>query len=127
MTNQVDEFKLDKNESILSQTNFINLLNRLNICERSIKELAIRVEYKNSNINPPKVNKVLSQIPNYLPLIQKLLEDGKMWSTHQMEEEIKALFPELPAPKFASLSHACNTAAKRGLITKIANNVYRQK
>lgn len=118
------EIKLE-GDDMKGYANIIHMLSRIKQCE---ERLAI-LEEKNQNVKIKKTTpiKELTQIPNYLPLVNKILEDGKIWAVHALMEEITVVFPDLPAPKFTSLANACNAAANKGLLTKIAYNIYRKK
>lgn len=74
-----------------------------------------------------KPKRELTQIGKFEPYIHQVLANGKIWSTHGIEEEIKTNHPELPVFNQLGIQNACGRLAKKGIIEKVANKTYRKK
>lgn len=118
------QLSLSKENNMSDYANVLRLITKITELEQRVNKLESPTStYKDKST---KEKKVPTQIGNYLPYILEVLNNGKAWAVHAIEEEIKLLHPELPSPKFTSLAKAANVASKAGKIKKVANNIYRK-
>lgn len=106
-------------------------MNELKLLD-AVRQLIIRVDKLTNRIaaleeNRPNGKSALSRIGKYESYILDILSNGRIWSTHSMEEELRIRHPELPEFKQLGLQHACGRLHKSGIIEKVSKCNYRKK
>lgn len=99
----------------------------LRIAIKRIDALEQRVAALETRKYVDKKKKDITRVGSYLPYIDKILANGRIWSTYAIEEQMREIFPDIPPFTHAGLQTACSTLANKGKIAKVGYGNYRKK
>lgn len=103
--------------------NIISLMNRIMNLEQRVGSL----EKLNNIPQNKKPKPLVTRIGKFETYAFPIMNDQKMWSTHQLAEEIRLRYPDVPNFTIAAIQGWAARSTAEGKLTRIGQNVYRIK